>query len=123
MVAGIIQVSFDTRANAMYYQVGKGNVARSGKLRANGLEYVLDYDARGGLIGIEVLNMRKALAVAAGEASLLLAPVRMRLLRRAGRTPALRVLTHQAEGDVPTARSESKGRVRRSDDILASPET
>lgn len=81
MVSGKVNISFDTDANAMYYQLAKGLVARSAKARSNGIECILDYDADGALIGVEVLNMKKALALAASETSLLLAPLRTKMTR------------------------------------------
>ena len=60
----------------MYYQLAKGKVGKSEKVRSNGIDYVVDYDAHGEVIGVEVLNMKKALALAESEAGLLLAPIR-----------------------------------------------
>ncbi len=76
MVSGNATVTFDTEANAMYYKLAPGRVARSKKLRRNGLDYVVDLDRKGVIIGVEVLNMKKALAIAASESTLLLAPFR-----------------------------------------------
>jgi uncharacterized protein YuzE len=67
MVSGNALVSFDTEANAMYYKLSPGRVAKSKKLRQNGLEYVIDLDRKGEIVGVEVLNMKKALALAASE--------------------------------------------------------
>jgi uncharacterized protein YuzE len=76
MVSGNTTVTFDTEANAMYYKLRTGRVASSKKLRQNGLDYVIDFDPKGEIIGVEVLNMKKALALAASESTLLLAPMR-----------------------------------------------
>jgi len=76
MVSGNARVSFDTDANAMYYKLSSGRVAKSKKLRQNGLEYVIDLDRKGEIIGVEVLNMKKALALAASESLLILPPLR-----------------------------------------------
>jgi uncharacterized protein YuzE len=76
MVSGNTTVTFDTEANAMYYKLRTGRVASSKKLRQNGLDYVIDFDPKGEVIGVEVLNMKKALALAASESTLLLAPMR-----------------------------------------------
>ena len=76
MVSGSAKVSFDTEANAMYYRLGSGTVAKSKKLRQSGLDYVLDFDRKGEIIGVEVLNMKKALALAASESLILLPPLR-----------------------------------------------
>ncbi len=76
MVSGNATVTFDTEANAMYYKLRAGKAASSKKLRQNGLDYVIDFDREGGMIGVEVLNMKRALALAASESTLLLAPVR-----------------------------------------------
>jgi len=76
MVSGNATVTFDTEANAMYYKLRAGKVASSKKLRQNGLDYVIDFDQKGDMIGVEVLNMKKALALAASESMLLLAPMR-----------------------------------------------
>jgi uncharacterized protein YuzE len=76
MVSGTTKVTFDTEANAMYYKLRTGKVATSRKLRWNGLDYVIDFDRKGEVIGVEVLNMKKALALAASESTLLLAPIR-----------------------------------------------
>ena len=76
MVSGNATVTFDTEANAMYYKLRAGKVASSKKLRQNGLDYVIDFDRRGEMIGVEVLNMKRALALAASESTFLLAPVR-----------------------------------------------
>jgi uncharacterized protein YuzE len=76
MVSGSATVTFDTEANAMYYKLGSGKAVKSKKLRQNGFDYVIDFDVTGEVIGIEVLNMRKALALAASESTFLLAPLR-----------------------------------------------
>ncbi len=76
MVSGNTTVTFDTQANAMYYKLSPGRVTKSRKLRRNGLDYVIDFDRKGGIIGVEVLNLKKALAIAASESTLLLAPFR-----------------------------------------------
>jgi uncharacterized protein YuzE len=60
----------------MYYKLGAGKVVRSKKSKQNGLDYVIDFNQKGEIIGVEVLNMKKALALAASESMLLLAPVR-----------------------------------------------
>jgi uncharacterized protein YuzE len=76
MVSGNTTVTFDTEANAMYYKLRPGKVDDSKKLRQNGLDYVIDFNAKGEIIGVEVLNMKRALALAASESAILLAPVR-----------------------------------------------
>jgi uncharacterized protein YuzE len=76
MVSGNATVTFDTEANAMYYKLSRGKAVKSKKLRQNGFDYVIDFNAKGDVIGVEVLNMKKALALAASESTLLLAPVR-----------------------------------------------
>ncbi len=76
MVSGNVSVTFDTEANAMYYKLRLGTAVRSKKLQQNGLDYVIDFDHKGQIIGVEVLNLRKALALAASESTLLLAPLR-----------------------------------------------
>jgi uncharacterized protein YuzE len=76
MVSGNARVSFDTEANAMYYKLSSGKVARSKKLKQNGLEYVIDLDRKGEIVGVEVLNMKKALALAASESLLILPPLK-----------------------------------------------
>ncbi len=74
MVSGKVTVTFDTKANAMYYKVGKGKVAKTEKKRTNSLEYLLDYDSEGNLIGVEILNMKKALELTMGQMSLFFIP-------------------------------------------------
>lgn len=76
MVSGNTTVTFDTEANAMYYKLGAGKIAWSKKSKQNGLDYVFDFNQKGEIIGVEVLNMKRALALAASESMLLLAPVR-----------------------------------------------
>lgn len=83
MVSGNVTVTFDTEANAMYYKLRSGRAVKSKKLRQNGFEYVVDFDAKGEVIGVEVLNMKKALALAASESTLLLAPLRAIAAKRA----------------------------------------
>lgn len=43
---------------------------KSKKLRRNGFDYVVDLDAKGEVIGGEVLSMKKALVLAASESTL-----------------------------------------------------
>jgi len=43
----------------MYYRLRAGKVIASKKLRQNGLDYVIDFDRKGEIIGVEVLNMKK----------------------------------------------------------------
>jgi len=76
MVSGTTKVTYDTEANAMYYKLRTGKVTTSRKLRRNGLDYVIDFDRKGEIIGVEILNMKKALALAASESTLLLSPLR-----------------------------------------------
>lgn len=76
MVSGNVSVTFDTEAKAMYYKLRLGTAVRSKKLKQNGLDYVIDFDHKGQIIGVEVLDLRKALALAASESTLLLAPLR-----------------------------------------------
>ncbi len=76
MVSGNVTVTFDTEANAMYYKLRLGRAAKSRKLKQNGLDYVIDFDHKGQIIGVEVLNLKKALALAASESTLLLGPLR-----------------------------------------------
>jgi uncharacterized protein YuzE len=71
MVSGNATVTFDTEANAMYCKLRAGKVDSSKKLRQNGLDYVIDFDREGETIGVEVLNMKRALALAASESALL----------------------------------------------------
>lgn len=80
MVSGKVTVTFDTEANAMYYKVSKGKVARTEKRKADSLEYLLDYDSEGQLIGVEILNMKKALELTAGQMSLFFIPEARTLL-------------------------------------------
>lgn len=74
MVSGKVTVTFDTEANAMYYKVGQGKVARTEKRKTDSLEYLLDYDSNGNLVGVEILNMKKALELASGQMSLFFIP-------------------------------------------------
>ncbi len=76
MVSWKATVTFDTEANAMYYKLGRGKAVKSRKVKQNGLDYVIDFNAREEVIGVEVLNMKKALALAASESTLILAPLR-----------------------------------------------
>lgn len=52
----------DPEANACYIELSKKPVVKSVKQEdaETGMEYVLDYDAEGELVGIEILNMAKA---------------------------------------------------------------
>jgi hypothetical protein len=60
----------------MYYKLGAGKVAWSKKSKQNGLDHVIDFNQKEEIIGVEVLDMKRALALAASESMLLLAPVR-----------------------------------------------
>jgi uncharacterized protein YuzE len=48
----------------------------SKKLRQNGLDHVVDFERKGAIIGVEVFNMKKTLAITASESALLLAILR-----------------------------------------------
>ena len=74
VVRGRVVVSYDTDANAVYYKVGEGKVARTEKARVNGLDCLVDYDSKGEVVGYEILNMKVALGVAAASAGLTLLP-------------------------------------------------
>ncbi len=52
----------DPEANACYIELSKKPVTKSVKQEdaETKLEYVLDYDSEGELVGIEILNMAKA---------------------------------------------------------------
>jgi uncharacterized protein YuzE len=83
LVSGTATVSFDTEANAVYYKLASRRVAKSRKTRVNGLDYVIDFDRKGEIVGVEVLNMKKALALAASESMLVLPPLRTITTKRA----------------------------------------
>jgi uncharacterized protein YuzE len=55
------KVEFDVEANTAYYTLRRGKVATTVPKRLDSVDVLLDYDSKGRLLGIEVLNMKKAL--------------------------------------------------------------
>ena len=51
-----MKVQYDPAADAMYIRLAEGTVADSDEVRDG---VVLDYDAAGGVLGIEVLNLSR----------------------------------------------------------------
>lgn len=56
-----VKVEFDVEANAAFYRLRGGKVAKTTPKRLDSLDVLLDYDSKGRLVGVEVLNMKKAL--------------------------------------------------------------
>ena len=55
-------VEFDLEANAAYFRLTKGTVSTTKKAKLESMEVLLDYDPKGELVGIELLNLNKALS-------------------------------------------------------------
>lgn len=56
-----VKVEFDLEANAVYYGLRGGRVAKTTKKRFDSLDVLLDYDGKGRVVGFEVLNMTRGL--------------------------------------------------------------
>lgn len=54
-----VQFKYDEIAGALYIKVGKGKVAKTEEISPCSL---VDYDKKGGIIGIEMLNTEKSKA-------------------------------------------------------------
>ena len=52
-----VQFKYDEVAGALYTKVGKGKVAKTEEISSCSL---VDYDKKGGIIGIEMLNTKKS---------------------------------------------------------------
>lgn len=55
------KVSIDLDANAMYYKFSDRKVAKSEEKKLGNIDAVLDYDSKGNVVGIEVLNFKEFL--------------------------------------------------------------
>ena len=51
-----MKIEYDTKADAMYIRLMAGTVADSDEIRAG---MVLDYDEKGNILGIEILDVSK----------------------------------------------------------------
>lgn len=56
-----VYVKFDMDANAAYVRLGTGRVTRTKEGKVDSLDVLFDYRKDGQLIGVEVLNLKKAL--------------------------------------------------------------
>lgn len=56
-----VKVELDFRTNAVYYKLRGSAVARTTKRRLNSMDVLLEYDGEGRLVGVEVLNFKRAL--------------------------------------------------------------
>lgn len=54
-------VTFDLEANAAYVKVGKGRIEETREGKVDSLDVLLDYTKKGQLVGVELLNLKKAL--------------------------------------------------------------
>lgn len=68
------KVEFDTQANAAYYRLKRGKVARTERMKVKSVDVLVDYDSKGRVLGVEVLNMRMALASSLDRMGLSLIP-------------------------------------------------
>lgn len=57
----VADFEFDLDANAAYIKLGRGRVARTKKGKIESLGVLFDYDNKGKLLGVEILNLKKAL--------------------------------------------------------------
>lgn len=56
-----VDVEFDMDANAAYVRLGTGRVMKTKEGKVDSLDVLFDYGKGGRLIGVEVLNLKKAL--------------------------------------------------------------
>jgi uncharacterized protein YuzE len=56
-----MDVTFDLEANAAYIKVGKGKIWETREGKVDSLNVLLDYTKKGQLVGVELLNLKKAL--------------------------------------------------------------
>ena len=56
-----LDVSFDIEANAAYVRLGNGRVTKTEEGKLDSLDVLFDYGRGGNLVGLEVLNLKKAL--------------------------------------------------------------
>ncbi|MBI2648334.1 MAG: DUF2283 domain-containing protein [Thaumarchaeota archaeon] len=56
-----VDVKFDMDANAAYVRLGTGRVTKTKEGKVDSLDVLFDYRKDGQLIGVEVLNLKKAL--------------------------------------------------------------
>lgn len=56
-----MDVKFDIEANAAYVKLGAGRVTKTKEGKVDSLDVLFDYGKGGRLVGVEVLNLKKAL--------------------------------------------------------------
>ncbi len=56
-------VEFDLEANAAYLRLTQGRVSTTKKAKLESMDVLLDYDPKGELVGVELLNLKKALSI------------------------------------------------------------
>lgn len=55
------KVEFDTEANAAYIKLGVGRIKETREGRVDSLDVLFDVGEDGNLLGVEILNLKKAL--------------------------------------------------------------
>ena len=55
------KVEFDTEANAAYIKLDAGRVKETREGKMESLDVLFDYGEDGSLVGVEILNLKKAL--------------------------------------------------------------
>jgi len=76
------KVEFDAEANAAYYRLKSGMVAKTEHMKVKSVDVLVDYDRNGRVLGVEVLNMKMALESSLGRMGLELIPEIQARLRR-----------------------------------------
>ncbi|MDD5239874.1 MAG: DUF2283 domain-containing protein [Candidatus Omnitrophica bacterium] len=74
---GKISIDWDLEANALYYKFSDKKVERTEKDKTRDIDLVLDYDKNHELVGIEVLNLKRALRASLSSMSLMFLPQRI----------------------------------------------
>jgi uncharacterized protein YuzE len=66
-----VELTIDDEANAAYMKVRSGKVASTESHGKGELSYLVDYDSKGRLLGIEILNAKAALTQDRSDRSLI----------------------------------------------------
>jgi uncharacterized protein YuzE len=77
-----MKVEFDPEANAAYYKLKAGRIAKTERMKVRSVDVLVDYDKKGHVLGVEVLNMKMALTSSLGKMGLALIPEIQAKLRK-----------------------------------------
>ena len=63
MAKKLPSIEFDLDANAAYFRLSRGRVSKTREAKLESMDVLLDYNPKGQLVGVEILNLKEALSI------------------------------------------------------------